>query len=345
MLNKYNFYVQDIENIGKDEYKRRTENYHIFHSLEWMNIIKETFGIKHKIAILEEDGIVVASIPFVNYHNMIKGLSALPLHFSGYYGSIISNNDLVKKKILNLFFEYCKKNKLFTQVPEVNKIKDVPSFLGYSIYKMRLKSNLSVEEQIFKFANKRNRSYTKSAINSNLVCSIGSLELLDKFYLLYLQNMKELGTPPLSKKYFKKIIEKLPQTAKILLVKNDKKVCCGMLILKVLKTELFVPIISTPRLYQEGQSSHLIYLQAAREAQNLGCSVINFGRSIDGSGPALFKKRFGLEATPLLMYSPNENWTVTDPNKSFLRYFVAIWKKLPIPLTKLGGLLFAKHIL
>ena len=89
-----------------------------------------------------------------------------------------------------------------------------------------------------------------------------------------------------------------------------------------------VPIISTPRLYQEGQSSHLIYLQAAREAQNLGCSVINFGRSIDGSGPALFKKRFGLEATPLLMYSPNENWTVTDPNKSFLRYFVAIWKKL-----------------
>tara|TARA_A100000164_G_C21445699_1_gene557639 strand:+ start:197 stop:511 length:315 start_codon:yes stop_codon:yes gene_type:complete len=98
MLNKYNFYVQDIENIGKDEYKRRTENYHIFHSLEWMNIIKETFGIKHKIAILEEDGIVVASIPFVNYHNMIKGLSALPLHFSGYYGSIISNNDLVKKK-------------------------------------------------------------------------------------------------------------------------------------------------------------------------------------------------------------------------------------------------------
>ena len=71
MRNKYNFYVQDFENIRKDEYKRRTENLHIFHSLEWMNIIKETFSIKHKIAILEENGLVVASIPFVKYYNII----------------------------------------------------------------------------------------------------------------------------------------------------------------------------------------------------------------------------------------------------------------------------------
>ena len=98
MRNKYNFYVQDFENIRKDEYKQRTENLHIFHSLEWMNIIKETFGIKHKIAILEENGLVVASIPFVKYYTIIKGASALPLHFSGYYDSIIANNDLVKKK-------------------------------------------------------------------------------------------------------------------------------------------------------------------------------------------------------------------------------------------------------
>ena len=72
---------------------------------------------------------------------------------------------------------------------------------------------------------------------------------------------------------------------------------------------------------------------------------MNFGRSIDGSGPALFKKRYGLKVTPLLMYSPYNNWTVTNPKNSILRHAIAIWKKLPITITKLGGIVLAKHVI
>ena len=345
MPNKYSFSIHNFKNLNKNEYRQRTEGLHIFHSLEWMDVIRETLGVNHKIAILRENEMIVASIPFANYHNLFKGLCALPLQFSGYYDSIIADNNDVKKKILSQFFEYCKKYKIYTQVPEVNEIKGFQNFFGYSIYRMELKVNSPIEEQILTRASKRMRSYTKSAINSNFVSSTGGLELLDGFYLLYLQNMKEVGTPPLPKIYFKKIIKYFPKKARIILVKNHKQVCSGMLVLKVSKTELFTSVISTPRLYQVGQSSHFIYLQAARAAQNLGCSVINFGRSIDGSGPALFKQRYGLEAKPLLMYSPYENWVVTDPNKSFLRYAVAIWKRLPIPLSKLGGIVLAKHVI
>ena len=72
---------------------------------------------------------------------------------------------------------------------------------------------------------------------------------------------------------------------------------------------------------------------------------MNYGRSINGSGPALFKKRIGLKEIPLIMYTPNNNWTVTNPKNTFLRYAIKIWKKLPIPLTKLGGKILAKHII
>ena len=118
-----------------------------------------------------------------------------------------------------------------------------------------------------------------------------------------------------------------------------------MFVLKVSKTELFATTISTPRLYQTEQSTHLIDMEAARLAQSLGCSVMNFGRSIDGGGPAVFKQRYGLKAIPQFIYSPNKKWTVTDPNKSILRYAVNIWKKLPIPLTKVGGIVLAKHVI
>ncbi len=345
MLNKFNFSIQNFINLDKEDYKRRTKDAHIFHSLEWMKIIKQTFNINHKVAILRENGHIVASMPFIKYRNLIKGHCALPLHFSGYYNSIVANNDTSKSKLLSLFFDYCENFKLYTQVPEVNKIKDFKNFTGYSFYKMQLKNDSPAEEQFLFNANKRIRNYTKNALKSNLVSYTGGLKFLEKFYTLYLQNMKEVGTPPLPKIYFKNIMEYFPNIAKIILVKNDKQVCSGMLILKVSKSELFSPFICTPRFYKVGHSSQFIYLQAAINAQNLGCSIINFGRSIDGSGPALFKHRLGLKAIPMLMYSPYKNWMVTDPNKTTLRYAVAIWKKLPIALSKLGGMLLAKHVI
>ena len=157
--------------------------------------------------------------------------------------------------------------------------------------------------------------------------------------------MKELGTPPLTKTYFKKIFEYLPRFARIILVISKNHVCSSILTIKVSENELFAPFISTPRKYQKDESSYLVYLEAVKEAKNLGCSVMNFGRSIDGSGPALFKQRYGLKVVPLYMYSPHKNWSVTNPEKSFLRYAVAIWKKLPIPITRVAGVILGKHLI
>ncbi|MDB4154582.1 hypothetical protein N9682_05600 [Candidatus Pelagibacter sp.] len=345
MHKDYNFYIQDFDSVNEKDYRKRITNSHIFHSLDWMQVIKESLGIKYKIATLKKSGKIVASISFGGYHNLIKGPCALPLQFTSYYGSIISDNDFIRKQMLEQFFYYCKVNKLYTQIPEINLINGHQSFSGYSIYKTNINMKLPVETQIIERANKRMRTDIKNAINSDLVCKTGGIELLDKFYLLYLQNMKELGTPPLPKIFFKKIIKFFPNLAKIILVQHHNRVCSGMFVLKVSEKELLALAISTPRLYKTGRSTHLIYLQAAKEAQKLGCSVMNFGRSIDGGGPALFKQRYGLEVIPLLMYSPYKNWTVTNPENSILKYIVAVWKKMPIPITKIGGLILAKHVI
>lgn len=345
MIEKEKFFVQDLENVNEQNYIQRKNIPSIFHTFKWMQIIKETLDIKCKIAVLKKKDTIIASIPFVFYRNLIKGQCALPLQFSGYYGSIFAENDQYKKKIFNKYINYCKEFNLFTQIPEINPINDNQFFYGYSIYKIEFKADISVEKQILAQANKRMRDYTKKAIKSRLKSFIGSMELLEEFYILYLQNMKELGSPPLRKIFFKKIIESFPEESRIILIRDQKKLCSGMFLLKVSKSELFAPTICTPRAFQIDQSSHLIYLEAAKEAKKLGCSVMNFGRSIDGSGPALFKKRFGLKATPIRMYSPYSNWTVTNPKNSILRHATTIWKNLPIPLTRLGGIILAKHVI
>lgn len=105
MLKKNLFLIEDFENIDEKEYRNRTFRSHFFNSIEWMNIVKQSFNIKHKIAILKENDKIVASIPFVNFFNFIKGNCALPLHFSGYYGSIVADNLKQKKKNIISFFK------------------------------------------------------------------------------------------------------------------------------------------------------------------------------------------------------------------------------------------------
>lgn len=345
MLKKTEFIIKDFHEINQQDYKKWVLNEHIFHSIEWMTIIKECFGINHKIAFLKNNNKIVASIPFINFFNLIKGQSALPLHFSGYSGSIVATNEIDKKEILNYFFSYCKKNKFYTQVPELSIIRGHEYFSGYSIYKMKIDFRLSIEKQVLDRANKRVRSYIKNAIDSNLSSSFGGLELLNEFYKLYLQNMKELGSPPLPRVFFKKVFNYLPQITRILLVKNQNKNCSGMFVIKVSEIELYAFSICTPRFYQTKLSSYFTYIQAIKEANNIGCSVMNFGRSIDGTGTSIFKKRYGLKDTPLMIYSVDKKWTVLNPDNSVLRYVVRIWKKLPIPLTKLGGKVLSKHII
>ena len=131
MPEKQNFSIHDFESIDEQDYLRGKNVPHIFHSLKWMKIVKETLGVKCKIALLEENKVLVASIPFVSYRNLIKGQCALPLQFSGYYDSIFADNDDLKKEILSQFFKYCKKSSYFTQISEVNSINGYQYFSGY----------------------------------------------------------------------------------------------------------------------------------------------------------------------------------------------------------------------
>ena len=98
MLNKYDFSVNDFENLNQDEYKDRINGSHIFHSIAWMKIIKKSLGINHEIALLKKNNKIVDSIPFAFSRNLLKGPCALPLQFSGYYTSIIADNLIEKKK-------------------------------------------------------------------------------------------------------------------------------------------------------------------------------------------------------------------------------------------------------
>jgi len=92
-------------------------------------------------------------------------------------------------------------------------------------------------------------------------------------------------------------------------------------------------------------ANDFMYWEVMRRACERGYRVFDFGRSKVGTGPYNFKRYWGFEPTPLVYeYKLGTAKEIPDnsPNNPKYRRFIALWKRLPLPLTKLIGPLIVK---
>ena len=70
------------------------------------------------------------------------------------------------------------------------------------------------------------RSQIKRAMKEDMTTQVGGMELLNDFYRVFSENMRDLGTPVWSKKLLYQVLDQLDDMAHICLVYNKKNTCC-----------------------------------------------------------------------------------------------------------------------
>ena len=82
------------------------------------------------------------------------------------------------------------------------------------------------------------------------------------------------------------------------------------------------------------------YWELMRRACERGCRVFDYGRSKRGTGSFDFKKNWGFEATPLnyefVLYG-GDRIPENNPLNPKYRAFIAVWRRLPLPLANALG--------
>jgi FemAB-related protein (PEP-CTERM system-associated) len=82
------------------------------------------------------------------------------------------------------------------------------------------------------------------------------------------------------------------------------------------------------------------YWELMRRACERGVRIFDFGRSKQGTGPFDFKKNWGFEPAPLAyeyrLYR-RESIPQNNPLNPKYRAFIALWKRLPMPLANAIG--------
>lgn len=183
------------------------------------------------------------------------------------------------------------------------------------------------------------RSQVKKPLNdTSLSVTFGHLDQLDAFYDVFCRNMRDLGTPPFSKRLFREMLVQFGDSAEICsVILNEQPIASGFLLHGPEVT--LIPSASSLREFNHTACNMLMYWHALKRSVERGQKAFDFGRSSLDSGTYKFKQQWGAEGYPAVWQYCLRQGKIGDvrPSSGKFDKVIAVWQKLPVWFTKLIG--------
>ncbi|MFU8858674.1 MAG: GNAT family N-acetyltransferase [Deferrisomatales bacterium] len=190
------------------------------------------------------------------------------------------------------------------------------------------------------------RSQIGKAEKNGLLFRWAGRQELDAFYEVFSRNMRDLGSPVHSLRWFRDLLEGYGPRGRTGLVWHEGRPVGGGIVLCT-KTVVSIPWASTLREANTLAPNMLLYWKLLEYAAEHGFTRFDFGRSTPGEGTYRFKAQWGAEPEALAwtLRTTSGVCHVADgmptPNR---RRAAAAWARLPVPLANLIGPFVRKRI-
>jgi serine/alanine adding enzyme len=315
-----------------------------YHRSCWFDLIKKSFG--HDTVILiaqDEQGNIIGGLPLTFFSSKLFGQFAISIPYLN-YGGVVSRYLNVAQHLI----AYAQEVRAAKNLSHI-EVRTMQAGLADNSLDKKVSMVLELpvsDEQLDKNLGAKVRAQYKKADEFEPSVKTGKLELLEDFYNVFSRNMRDLGTPVYSKKWFANILKDANVKATLLVVYMDKKpVATGFLVGH--GNMLEIPWASTIQSANAKNANMWMYRQILSFAIKEGYSFFDFGRSTLGAGTYKFKKQWGAVAYPHHWYYvlPNgEQKPELNPDNPKYKLIIFVWKLMPIWLTQLIGPHLIKHI-
>lgn len=188
------------------------------------------------------------------------------------------------------------------------------------------------------------RSQVRRPMKAGLTTRFGSDEI-DAFYQVFLHTMRDLGTPVLPRALFQALPEVFGDRVRFCVVyRDDEPVAagCGFFC----SGEFEITWAGSLREHSRVAPNMLLYWALMEHAIEAGARTFNFGRCTPDTGSHRFKAQWGGQDEPLPWAAWSPIGTLATPNPSQGRFALAVrlWKRLPLPVTRVLGPPLARRI-
>lgn len=316
----------------------------IYHDSRWTHLIKKVFGHKsHHIVALEE-GSIVGILPLVQLKSRLFGNFMVSMPYFN-YGGVVADNDEITHALLKSANELS--IKLACTHIEMRFDEEQNIDLPVRTDKVTMLLDLPADpDQLWQAIGSKRRAQVKRPIREGVEFILGGVELLDDFYHVFSNNMRDLGTPVYSKNFFKEIARTFSENSFIAIVRLDgKPVGAGFLLGH--QGRLEIPWASTLRKYNRLGINMYMYWNILKFAIENNYAAFDFGRSSKDAGTLKFKKQWGATEKQLYWYydmEENDSLPGLNPNNKKYEFAISVWRKLPVAVTKLIGPSIVKNL-
>ena len=321
-----------------DRYVEKAETSTLYHRTGWTLVLEKSFGHKtiHLLCV-DRDETIRGVLPLVHMKSRIFGNFLISMPFFNYGGACADTEE-----IQGLLIEEAVRIAKDTNVSHIELRHESPLQNGFpsrtSKVSMRLDLPSSTEDLMRSFPSKL-RSQVRKPQKEGLTTRIGRFEELDGFHYIFSVNMRKLGTPVLPKGFFRDILVQFPDESWICSVYLDSiPVASGFLV--AFKNRMEIPWASSLSDFNRYSPNMLLYWSCLEFACRSGFKVFDFGRSTAGGKTYKFKEQWGARPVQLHWhYWLRDGGDIPDltPGNPKYRLAIALWKRLPLYVTKIIG--------
>jgi FemAB-related protein (PEP-CTERM system-associated) len=315
-----------------------------YHTWRWRHIFHRAFNLQTEYLIARREGDVVGVLPLVVFRSWLFGRFAVSLPFVN-YGGVIASDDDSARALLGRATDVARDAGL-AHVELRHQSRRYPA-LPCKQHKVAMTLALPASiDEAWTGLDRKVRNQVRKAEKSGLTIESGGRDLIPDFYRVFAHNMRDLGTPVYSRRLFEEVCAEFPEAARVFLVKHQQTTVAAGVTLRHRNT-VEVPWASSLAAYRAMCPNNLLYWRVIEWAIDNGIPSLDFGRSTPDEGTYHFKQQWG--AVPQALYweyvlvGRPELPDQSPKNPRFSRA-IAVWRRLPVGVTRAIGPLLVRNI-
>ena len=367
-----NIQVREAKNSDAspwDDYIAVHKNGLAYHFFAWKQALEKSYSFKCPYFIAEKGRQIYGVLPTVHVHLPLSKGNLVSLPYCD-VGGILADSPEIAETLLNYAYQYSLEHKIpnmeirysshtisprnsnhFNKNSHISQASiSTPSPSG----KVRMLLNLPDGSGALMASFKSKlRSQVNKAGRDGLITKLGGLELLEDFYTIFAENMRDLGSPVHSKNWLSSVLKYYGKKAKCGVVFMPDKTPAAAGIILCHNRIVSIPWASSLKRFNRFNPNMLLYWSFLKFASDNGYRFFDFGRSTPNEGTYKFKAQWGAKPQPLYW----ERWKI-EKNKTQPKSLGSIShstgrsrviaenliRKIPLPVATFLGSRLRKYI-
>jgi FemAB-related protein (PEP-CTERM system-associated) len=322
--------------------------------LAWLRAIGNVYGHKvYPLMATDSSYNITGILPLVHIKHPIFGNTLFSMPYAD-LGGVIADDDQTATALVDQAVQIASENKIpaielrQSSIFNINNSTFHQNTAAVNKVRMLLELPDSADELMAGFKAKL-RSQIRRPQKDGLEVKTGGSELLDQFYTVFAENMRDLGSPVHAKAFIRAVLAEFKESARIFLVHKNNDAFAASITLGCSGT-LYNPWASSLRRHSASSPNMLLYWAMLEFACDNGFQQFDFGRSTPGEGTWKFKQQWGAAELALHWLSLTKSPSLTpslalkQPQKSKFDMAMQLWQKMPVALTKVIGPPLRKYI-